>query len=338
MRGLIIQRLLWSVFVLFGLSLLTFVLSHMVPADPVGALVGYLTSEGTYEKEIHRLGLDKPLHEQYLIYVRNMLHLDLGTSIRTRRPVVKDIKMYFPATLELTAIAVFLVISIAIPLGTLSAVFRGTIIDHISRVIAVGGVSMPVFWLGILLQFILYRQLDLLPIDGRLAIGMASPQHITGMYTVDSLLTGNWAAFGDSLKHLILPACTLAYSFITVIARMTRSNVLDVIRQPYVTTARAKGLAERIVILRHVLKNALIPVVTLLGLQAGRMLGGAFLVEVIFAWPGMGFYAISSMLGVDYSSVMGVTLFVAAIFLVVNMGVDLLYAYLDPRITYESRS
>jgi len=338
MRRFIVQRLLWSVFVIFGLSLMTFVLSHMVPADPVGALVGYLTTDGTYEREIHRLGLDKPLHEQYLIYVRNMLHLDLGVSIRTRRPVMDDLKMYFPPTAELTITAVLLVILIAIPLGTLSALRRDTFVDHVSRFIALSGVSMPVFWLGVLLQLIFYANLYLLPIDGRISIGIDPPQHITGLYTVDSLLTGNTLAFRDSLKHLILPAITLAFPSMTIITRMTRSSVLDIIRQPYIVTARAKGLTERAIVVHHVLKNALIPVVTLLGLQAGRLLGGAFLVEVIFSWPGMGFYAIKSMLGMDYSSVMGVTLFVATIFLLVNLVVDFLYAFFDPRITYESRS
>lgn len=249
-----------------------------------------------------------------------------------------DLKMYFPPTAELTITAVLLVILIAIPLGTLSALRRDTFVDHVSRFIALSGVSMPVFWLGVLLQLIFYANLYLLPIDGRISIGIDPPQHITGLYTVDSLLTGNTLAFRDSLKHLILPAITLAFPSMTIITRMTRSSVLDIIRQPYIVTARAKGLTERAIVVHHVLKNALIPVVTLLGLQAGRLLGGAFLVEVIFSWPGMGFYAIKSMLGMDYSSVMGVTLFVATIFLLVNLVVDFLYAFFDPRITYESRS
>ena len=333
-----VQRLLWSVFVLFGLTLMTFVLSHMVPADPVGALVGYFATGQTYEKEKKRLGLDKPLPEQYLVYIKNMFHGDLGISIRTRRPVVNDLKTYFPPTLELTGAAVLIVISVAIPLGVISALRRGSVIDHVFRLVALSGVSMPVFWLGILLQLAFYGALEVLPIDGRVSIGITPPQRITGMYTVDSLLTGNMVALRDSLRHLILPAFALSFSSMTIITRMTRSTILDVIRQPYIVTARSKGLTPRAVVLGHVMKNALIPVVTLLGLQAGRLLGGAFLVEVIFAWPGMGFYAIKSMLGMDYTSVMGVTLFAATIFVVVNLVVDFTYAFLDPRITYGARA
>ena len=330
------RRLLWLVVVLFGMSLATFVVSHLVPADPVRAAAGMNARPEQVETLRRKLGMDRPLHEQYIVYMQNLLRGDLGTSIKTRRPVVQEIKRYFPATLELTALALLLAVGFGVPFGIVSAVKQNDLIDHISRLIALAGISLPLFWLGLLLQWLIYGELGWLPAQGRLDMLLAPPTHVTGLYIVDSLLTGNWETLRSSLKHIILPAVTLCAGSMALFTRATRSSMLEVMSQGYINTARSKGLKENTVIVSHALKNALIPTVTLIGLQAGALMSGAFLVEVIFSWPGIGFYGVRAVIFLDFPVIMGVTMMVAIIYVLVNLVVDLSYSALDPRITLEA--
>ncbi|MFC2030083.1 ABC transporter permease [Chloroflexota bacterium] len=326
------QRLLWMVFVLFGLSLVTFLVSHMIPADPIRAAAGMHAAPEQVEALRRKYGMDKPLPQQYVLYMWNLVQGDLGNSIRGRRPVVEDLKQYFPATLELALAALLLTVLIGVPIGVLSAVWPNSAVDHASRVTSLVGISMPSFWLGLLLLWLIYGTLELLPGAGRLDQLMDPPQTITGMYTVDSLLTTNWETLGSSVRHLILPAVTLALASTAIVARATRSSMLEIMNMDYIRTARGKGLKERSIIVGHAWRNALIPTVTLLGLQAGNLIAGVFLVEVIFSWPGLGSYAVRSTMSVDFPSIMGVTLVIAVVYVTANLLVDLSYVALDPRI------
>ena len=282
-----------------------------------------------------RFGMDKPLPQQYFIYMSNIAHGDMGTSIRTRRPVLEDVRQYFPATAELTIVALVIMLSVGIPFGIISATKKDKMVDHLSRIIALAGVSMPLFWLGLLLQLAIYWKLGWLPAQGRVDMMVTPPDRMTGMYILDSILQRNWAALGSALQHIILPAVTLAFGSLAVITRMVRSSILDAMSQDYIRTARAKGLSESRVILQHALKNALIPTTTLVGLQVGYLLGGDFLVEIIFSWPGIGYYAVQSMTTIDIPAIMGVTLLIASIYVMANLVTDLTYSFLDPRIRLE---
>jgi peptide/nickel transport system permease protein len=266
----------------------------------------------------------------------NLFRGDLGISIRTRAPVLQDILTYFPATIELALFALLLSVGIGVPFGIISALKQNSILDHGSRLVALAGISLPLFWLGLLLQWTLYGRLGLLPAQGRLETLLEPPTHITGMYIVDSLLTGNWQTLKSALRHIILPAVTLAAGSTALFARATRSSMLEVMGQNYIVTARAKGLAAYVIIVRHALKNALIPTVTLIGLQAGVLLSGAFLVEVIFSWPGLGFYGVRAVSFLDFPVIMGVTMLIALLYVMINLVVDLSYVALDPRIKLES--
>jgi len=322
------------VLVLFGMSLITFTLTRLVPGDPARLLAGQHATEKQVERIAERYGLDRPFAEQYAIYMRGLLHGDLGMSMTTRRPVAEDLMQYLPATLELTLAAVVLVIAVGIPLGVLAAVARGKPFDHGIRVLTIGLVSMPIFWLGIALQIVFYRWFPILPIGGRLGIADLQPPHVTGLYTLDSLLAGDLATFESALVHLILPASTLAATSLAVVTRMMRASVLDALDADYVRTARAKGLVERVVVSRHAVRNAMIPTTTVIGLQIGFLLAGNVLIEVVFNWPGIGRYAVNAIRFLDYSAIMGVTLTISVIYVSVNLVVDLLYVVLDPRITY----
>jgi len=323
--------------VLVGILIITFLISHLVPSDPARLWAGSRATKGQLEQTRAELGLDKPLHVQFLIYLFKLLHGDLGRSYHTRRPVVADLLDYFPATFELTTLALILSIIIGIPLGIVSATKKDTILDHAARIFCMSGVSMPVFWSGLMLQLLFSSTLHMFPSSGRVDyfIHLNNPiQRITGMYLLDSLITSNWPAFLSAVKHMLLPAITLSYASLVQISRITRSSMIEVLRQEYIRTARAKGLPEKIVIYKHALKNALLPTTTLAGLTYGFMLGGSVLIESIFDWPGIGLYAIRSALIIDYPAIMGVTLLFSIIYTTVNLAVDLLYAFLDPRIRY----
>jgi peptide/nickel transport system permease protein len=334
MARYVARRVLLSVFVIFGLSVITFFVSHALPGDPSFAALG--PDARSEEREAFRrdFGLDRPLPEQYVIYMGRLLQGDLGRSLTTRRAVREDLREFFPATLELTFCAAVLALSLAIPLGMAAAVSRGRWVDHLVRLTSLLGASMPIFWSGLMLQLIFYRNLGLLPGGSRLETGQNPPPPLTGLYLFDSLAAGNPALAGVVLLHLVLPAFTLSQLMMATVTRMMRSSLLEVIGLEYVRTARAKGLFERAVLFRHALKNALLPVITVFGLHFGHLLGGAILTETIFSWPGLGSYAVDAINKFDFNAVMGVTLTMSLIYLLVNLAVDLSYPLIDPRIRY----
>jgi len=331
---LVLRRLILLVFVLFGLSIVTFSLSHLVPGDPARLMAGPRASKSAVDKIRKKYGLDDPVPVQYVNYVKGVMQGDFGDSFTTRRPVSQDIKKYLPATIELGLAAFIISTVIGIPLGVVSAVKRDKWPDHIARFISVSGLALPVFWLAIMAQFVFFGKLGLVPDGGRLPIGSDTPETITGLYTVDALLRGQWDTFGTALKHLLLPALVLAYGSLAVITRMVRGGMLEVLTQDYIRTARAKGVTQNTVLLSHALKNALLPTVTSLGLQVGLLLSGAFLVEIVFSWPGIGRYAVEAIQRLDYNASMATTLIIAVVFVLMNLLVDILYLFLDPRISY----
>jgi peptide/nickel transport system permease protein len=329
---LIIRRLLFLVLVLFGLSIITFTLSHLVPADPARMIAGPRASKTSVEKIREQYGLNDPLPVQYVNYVDGVLHLDFGKSFSSRRPVSEDLGRYLPATIELGLYAFLISMIVGIPLGVASAVKRDSWIDHVSRFVSISGLALPVFWLALMAQFFFFGKLGWLPDGQRLPNSVDPPRSITRLYTVDSILTGNWHLLRLSAEHLILPVLVLAYGSLAVVTRMVRGGMIEVMNQDYIRTARAKGLANNDVVFKHAMKNALLPTVTSLGLQVGLLFSGAFLVEIVFSWPGVGRYAVDAIQSVDYNATMATTLVIAAIFVVVNMFVDILYLFLDPRI------
>ena len=331
---LIVRRLIFLVFVLFGLSVITFGLSHVIPGDPARLMAGPRASRSAVEKLREKYGLNDPVPVQYVTYVSNIAHGDFGMSFTTRRPVSQDHKRYLPATAELGLCAFVLATAIGIPLGVLSAVKRDKWPDHLARFISISGLALPVFWLAIMAQFVFFGKLGWLPDGERLPIGVDPPRTITGLYTVDSLLTGNLPLFLLSLKHLALPTVVLAYGSLAVITRMVRGGMLEVLNQDYIRTARAKGISQHAVVLGHALKNALLPTVTSIGLQIGLLLSGAFLVEIVFSWPGIGRYAVDAIQRLDYNATMATTLIIALVFVLLNLVVDIAYLFLDPRISY----
>ncbi|MCZ7543674.1 MAG: ABC transporter permease [Anaerolineae bacterium] len=334
MARYIIRRTLETLPVLFGASVLVFLIVHLIPGGPESVLLGERVSEENVRQLRERLGLDRPLPEQYLIYMSNVLQGDLGNSIAGNVPIINELRQRFPATVELTICALAIAVGVGVPLGVVSAVRRGSWIDTGTMIGAMVGISMPIFWLGLLLLWIFGVQLNLLPFIGRLSPNVVIETR-TGLHTVDAILSGNWSALGDAIIHLILPAITLSTVPIALIARITRSAMLEVLHMDYVRTARAKGLHERVVIREHALRNALLPVVTVIGLSLGGLLSGAVLTETIFSWPGMGRWLFNSIQGRDYPIVQSITLIVTFLFVGVNLVVDLSYAWLNPRIRYE---
>lgn len=326
------KRLLGLLLVVFGVSLITFTISHLIPGDPARLIAGDRASDALVAGIRHQLGLDLPLYQQYGRYVLDLVQGDLGTSIRTNRPVLEDLQAFFPATLELALVALFLAIVVGVPLGVLSAVYHNRAIDQIARTLAVTGISTPAFWLGLGAIVLFYGHLGWLPGGGRLSEGLTPPSTITGFYLIDALLAGNFSLFVDALKHLILPAATLGFVTLGVISRQIRSAMLDQLGEDYIRTARAYGLSKWTVILRHALPNALIPSVTVLGLTLGDLLYGAVLTETVFAWPGMGAYVVKSIQSLDFPAVMGFAILVSFIYVLLNMAIDLLYRVIDPRI------
>jgi peptide/nickel transport system permease protein len=333
-QAIIARRLLLMLPLMVGMTLIAFVVSHSVPADPVAAHLGQRSMEDPVVVAAFRAqwGLDKPLPEQYLTYLRNLVQGNLGVSIRTHMPVTEDLGRYLPASAELAIIATLVGILVGIPFGIVSAVRRNQWVDHLIRGVSLLGVSSPVFWLGLVGLYVFYFRLGWLPGPGRLDVGMPEPSHLTGMYTIDSLLTGNWPALVSSVRHLLLPGLVLASVYIGLVTRMTRSSMLEVLLADYVRTARGKGLRERSVIYRHALGNALIPTITVLGLAFGDILAGTVLTETIFSWPGIGRYAYQSAVTLDFPAIMGVSLLIAAVFITVNLATDLAYVMLDPRL------
>lgn len=318
------------VLVLFGISILIFFLARVMPGDPARLALGPEASQKQVKNLRHELGLDQPLYIQYYTFLKNLLKGKLGRSLITKRDVSKDLIQRFPATFELVIISMSIAILGGIPLGIFSALNKDKVIDHSSRLFAFAGVSFPRFWIGIMFQIAIAYTLNLLPIAGR--ISGEPPAHITGLYLLDSLLTGNWQAFGDSLTHILLPAVTLSLSPLAQITRLIRANMVEQLRKDYTLVSRTMGMPENLNIYKYMLKNAFSATLTVIGLLIGWMLGNAFLVEKVFAWPGIARYGVNSVLRKDFNAVVGVTLVVGLGYVVINFIVDLLYGYLDPRI------
>jgi peptide/nickel transport system permease protein len=334
----ILKRLAMSALVLLGLSVITFTLARIVPSDPAALYVGPRARSEQVEAMRIKLGLDRPLYVQYLYYLRDALHGDLGTSIATKRPVVQEITGRLPSSLELIAAGMSLATVVGVILGVLSARLQGSPFDTLVRILSLTGVSLPSFWLALLLQVVFYRRLGWFPITGRLdtTLRFTHPiEHVTGFFLLDSLMMGNWVAFKDVAWHIALPAAALAAYPMGLIARMTRATMLEVLSQDYIRTARAYGVREWFITGVYSLKNALGPTLTVIGLSMAYALTGTFFVELIFNWPGLGIFTVHSLLKVDYPAIMGVTLFAAVGYVVINLIVDLLQAWIDPRISLE---
>ena len=327
----IARRVLALIPTLLGVSIVVFLFLRLIPGDPATA---FLRENATAEQVAafnERLGVNKPLPEQYVTYMANVLRGDLGTSLHSGLPVADEIKRKFPATAELGLTAMLLATTIGVALGIVAAIRRASVLDYGTTTVALIGVSMPIFWLGLMLIYLFAVNLHWLPPSTR---GEPPERLITGLYSVDFLLSADVAGWVEALRHLLLPAAVLATVPLAVVARQTRSAMLEVLSQDFVRTAWSKGLRERAVVTRHVLKNALLPVVTVIGLQVGALLSGAVLTEAVFSWPGMGTYVVEAINGRDYPIVQGSILFLATIFVLINLLVDVSYAWLDPRIRY----
>lgn len=333
MKEYILKRLAMLIVVLFGVSIITFVLVRAAPGDPAVHLAGEHASVQVLERIREKYHLNDPIYVQYLIWIKMALQGDLGRSIESHELVITEIMDRLPMTLELSLIAIIIASVVGIMAGIISAVRQYSAVDYSVMFGALFGVSMPVFWLGLMLLFIFGVKLDLMPIGGRLTPGIPF-ERITGMYVLDSILTLNVPALIDSVEHLILPSIALATIPMATIARMARSSMLEVLRQDYIRTERAKGLSERVVIYKHAIKNALIPIVTVIGMNVGLLMGGAVLTETIFTLPGLGKYIADAILAYDYPVIQGFTLFFATAFVIINLITDIIYVYIDPRIRY----
>jgi len=328
------KRLLLIPVTLLGVVTIVFFLIHAVPGSPVYLLLGPHAGEAEIQKAIEDFGLNKSVFVQYGLYVKRIFTGNFGRSIYTGRTVIKDLGTYLPATLELTLVSFLLITVIGVLLGVLSAVHPNSFVDTIARGISIAGVSMPQFWLGLLLILFFYFYLPWFPGGGRIDPFIPAPPKATGSLILDSLIAGNWAALKSSLWHIILPAFTLAMTNLSTVTRVTRSAMLHALKQGYITMVRAYGVSEKRINFIFALKNALIAVVSVLGLTMGFLLGGAFLVETVFDWPGVGLYATSSIINVDFDPVVAVALLVSSIYVVLNLLTDIVYTFIDPRIKY----
>jgi peptide/nickel transport system permease protein len=319
---------------LFGITLAAFLIANAVPADP---LTANLPQSALNDEEIirtfrERWGLDKPPAEQYLTYLGNLVQGDFGTSIKTRRPVLDDIRRFLPATIELATVGIISGLIIGVSVGIVAAIWRNSLADYLGRIFALLGVSFPVFLLALVLLTVFYARLGWTAGPGRLDVRMDDPPRMTGLFTIDALIAGDWTTFRNALSHLLLPGIMLGVYVSGIIARITRSSMLEVMGMDYIRTARSKGLRERVVIGKHALSNAAIPVVTVVGLSYGNLLTGAVLTESIFAWPGIGRYMFRASTSQDFPAIMGVSILIGFIYVGVNFVVDILYYFLDPRI------
>lgn len=343
----IARRLFLLIFVIIGATMITFVISHVF-RDPVYAYINPTVIERISEEQIQAIrsehGLDQPLPLQYIFYLRDLILLDWGITAVEGRPVLDALADKFPATLELTILAMFFALAIGIPVGILSAVKKDRPVDHVSRFLALSGVSMPVFWLGLLLQLFLGYYFRLLPMNQRVdtLVGRDFPiTHITGLNLVDSILNvltlnlNGIPYFISSVRHIIMPALALSWISMAIFARMMRTSMLETIQQDFITMARSKGLSERVVIYKHALRNAIIPTLTVAGLSFAGLLGGAVLTETVFTWPGIGSWAVAAINQSDANGILGVVVFAALIYVLMNLLVDILYTIVDPRISID---
>ena len=334
MIAYILRRILILIPTLLGVSIIVFLMLQATPGDPAELLLGErATDEALFEIREH-LGLNEPLYVQYGLFLKRLMKGDLGETIWTRQKVWVEVKQRFPATIELAVVALCIACFFGIILGIVSATKQYSLFDYVSMLGALAGVSMPIFWLGLVFMLIFSVNLGWLPLSARLSIDV-DLEIITNFYILDSILTRNWTALKDVLWHIIMPAVTLSTIPMAIVARMTRSAMLDVLRQDYIKTAKAKGLSQFKVVFKHALRNALIPVVTTIGLQFGVTLGGAILTETIFAWPGVGKWMYDAVMQRDYMVIQGGTLLIATLFVVINLFVDVLYAIINPRISVQ---
>lgn len=332
MLSFIIRRAFSIIPTLLGVSIIIFLMLAITPGDPAELLLGERATEETLEAMREHLGLNEPLYVQYGMFLKRLIKFDLGETIWTRQKVWNEIKQRYPATIELSIAAMFLSCFFGIILGIISATKQYSWFDYMSMIASLIGVSIPVFWLGLVLMLVFSLYLGWFPMSGRMGIGI-DLEIITNFYVLDAILTRNWPALKDVLWHLTLPAVALSTIPLAIIARMTRSSMLEVLRQDYIKTAKAKGLGQTKIVLKHALRNGLIPVITVIGLQFGIMLGAAILTETVFAWPGVGKWIFDGVVKRDYMVIQGGTLVVAACFVIVNLIVDVLYAVINPRIS-----
>ena len=329
----VVRRLLLLIPILFGLSILVFFWVRALPGSPISSLLGERATPALIQQYKERYGLDQPVYEQYVKQLKAWVHLDFGTSTVTHRTITYEIKQRFPATVELAMAAMLFAVTIGIPLGFFAAKKYGGLFDHASLFISLIGISIPVFFLAIILKYIFAVRLGWLPTVGRQSVLIDTP-HPTNFYILDAIITRDWSALWDTIKHLILPAIALGSIPLAIVARITRASVLDVQNEDYVRTARAKGLSPGVVDRRHVLRNALLPVTTVIGLQTGLLLSGAILTETVFAFPGMGSWLRDAIFNRDYPVLQGGILFLALVFVLINLAVDIVYAFLNPRIRF----
>lgn len=328
----ILRRLFWLLVAIWVVSTITFILSHIVPSDPARMIAGMGASKAQVDAIRQSLGLDRPLPEQYLTYMVGLLRGDLGQSAVTREPVAKELAIHIPATVELALVSFVVYALLGVTLGILSAVRVGRLETLAIRIGAITGAAVPLFWLGTMGQLIFYYYLGWVPAGGRLPIGVDGPPAVTHLYLIDSLLAGDWELFRQTLRHLIMPVTVLVLGMMATATRLTRATMLEELRKPYIRTAVGKGLAEWKVVLRHAFRNALNPVITMLGLQFAFVLGNTVLVEVVFSWPGIGYYAFRAFTYFDYAPIMAMGLISTFAYVIINLLVDLMYPLLDPRI------
>jgi len=338
MTRYVAQRVAMLGVILFGVMTVTFMLSRILPSSPVEVMLGHRPTPEQVEAAKKLLGLDRPLHEQFVPYLGDIATGNFGESLLTGRPVVSDIADRATATFELTTLAVLLVIFVGVPLGVLSAVNRNSVVDHATRTFSIAGVALPVFLIGMLLQMLFYGSLNWFPlqsrIDSEVLLDFPFEKH-TGFYLLDTVLDGNWVALQSAALHLALPVLTLAIASLAVVTRITRNLMIEVLGQDYIRTARAYGVPERVINFRYALKATLVPMLTVIGLTYGFMLGGSVVVEFVFDWPGLGGYVVGAITKNDYPAVMGVTVFLATMYLTINLVIDLLYFAVDPRLRYK---
>ena len=328
------RRLALAAVALFGVVLVAFLIAHMVPADPLATV---LSDQATKDPSVRaaymkRWGLDRPLPDQFLAYLENVLKGDLGESFTTRRPVLQDLRHFLPGTLELSIAALLVAVGGGVPLGIWAAVRHNLAADHAARAVSLLGAASPIFWTGLVALYVFYYTLEWTPGPGQIDSYLSLPPRVTGFVMVDGLIAGRRDVALSALRHLLLPALVLGWFVMGLVARTTRAALLEVLAADYVRTARAKGVEERRVVGAHALRNALIPVVTVIGLTFASLLSGAVLTETVFAWPGIGRYAVTASTRLDYPAILGVTMVTAVIYIVVNLVVDVLYGLLDPRI------
>ena len=334
LANFLIKRVISIIVVLIGVVTITFVISRILPGDPIALIAGYRAPPAVKERVIAEFGLNQPLYVQYYHYIVGVFTGNLGLSISTQHPVFSDIVTFLPATLELVIPTMLIVIPISVYLGVVAGKSKDRLPDHIARLIALSGFAVPAFWLGILLQFIFAYTLKWLPVTGEISPTIQVPPHVTGIYVIDGLLSGDWSAVESSLVHLVLPVATLSVGFLATLVRLLRSSMIDVLGQDYIRTARASGIPERTINYRYALRNAFLPTATSLGLAFGYLFGGTVLVEVIFDWEGLGLYLNNAILYLDFPAIIGTTFVLAVFVMVINLATDLSYGVIDPRVRY----